>query len=52
MGDESELREVLVNMVFNAVEAMPEGGQLTLAAEDIDDAVVISVGDTGIGMPA
>jgi signal transduction histidine kinase/ActR/RegA family two-component response regulator len=52
MGDESELREVLVNMVFNAVDAMPEGGQLTLAAEDIDDSVVISVGDTGTGMPA
>ncbi len=50
MGDESELREVLVNMVFNAVDAMPEGGQLTLAAEDADDAVVISVGDTGSGM--
>jgi CheY-like chemotaxis protein len=50
MGDESELREVLVNMVFNAVDAMPEGGQLTLAAEDVDDSVVISVGDTGTGM--
>jgi signal transduction histidine kinase/ActR/RegA family two-component response regulator len=52
MGDESELREVLVNMVFNAVDAMPEGGQLTLAAEDMDDSVVISVGDTGTGMSA
>ena len=50
MGDESELREVLVNMVFNAVDAMPNGGQLTLAAEDVDGAVVISVGDTGSGM--
>jgi len=50
MGDESELREVLVNMVLNAVDAMPEGGQLTLAAEDVEDAVVISVGDTGTGM--
>jgi signal transduction histidine kinase len=50
MGDESELREVLVNMVFNAVDAMPQGGQLTLAAEDVDDSVVISVGDTGSGM--
>jgi len=50
MGDESELREVLVNMVFNAVDAMPMGGQLTLLAEDIDDSVVISVADTGSGM--
>lgn len=52
MGDESELREVLVNMVFNAVDAMPNGGNLTLAAEDVEDSVVISVGDTGTGMPA
>ncbi len=51
MGDESELREVLVNMVFNAVDAMPNGGNLTLAAENVGDAVVISVGDTGTGMP-
>jgi CheY-like chemotaxis protein/anti-sigma regulatory factor (Ser/Thr protein kinase) len=50
MGDESELREVLVNMVLNAVDAMPAGGQLTLAAEDVADSVVISVGDTGTGM--
>ena len=51
MGDESELREVLVNMVFNAVDAMPDGGNLTLAAEDVDGSVVVSVGDTGTGMP-
>jgi signal transduction histidine kinase/ActR/RegA family two-component response regulator len=52
MGDESELREVLVNMVFNAVDAMPDGGQLTLGAFDIDESVVIMIADTGAGMPA
>ncbi len=50
MGDESELREVLVNMVFNAVDAMPRGGNLTLATEQVGDSVVISVGDNGTGM--
>ena len=50
MGDESELREVLVNMVLNAVDAMPMGGQLTLSAEDLDGSVVISIADTGSGM--
>lgn len=50
MGDASELREVLVNMVFNAVDAMPEGGRLTLSAEQHDGLVEISVSDTGIGM--
>src|SRR2546428_328280 len=52
MGDASELREVLVNMVFNAVDAMPEGGRLTLAAEERDGSVEILVSDTGIGMSA
>jgi signal transduction histidine kinase/ActR/RegA family two-component response regulator len=50
MGDESELREVLVNMIFNAVDAMPHGGTLTLAARAEGGQVLISVGDTGTGM--
>jgi signal transduction histidine kinase/ActR/RegA family two-component response regulator len=50
MGDESELREVLVNMVFNAVDAMPRGGTLTLAVEEAGDNVNVFVRDTGIGM--
>ncbi len=50
MGDESELREVFVNLVFNAVDAMPRGGVLTLAAKEIAGIVEISVRDTGTGM--
>jgi len=50
MGDESELREVLVNLVFNAVDAMPRGGTLTLAARKATDTVEISVRDNGTGM--
>ncbi len=50
LGDESELREVLVNMVFNAVDAMPAGGTLTLATREVNGAVEISVTDTGTGM--
>ncbi|MBD0371575.1 MAG: response regulator, partial [Pyrinomonadaceae bacterium] len=50
MGDASEMREVLVNMVFNAVDAMPQGGRLTLSAEEIEGQVEISVRDTGVGM--
>jgi CheY-like chemotaxis protein len=50
LGDESELREVLVNLVFNAVDAMPEGGRLTLAAKETSDLIEISVHDTGTGM--
>ncbi len=50
LGDESELRDVLVNMIFNAVDAMPAGGQLTLGAEQRDEKVIITVTDTGTGM--
>ena len=50
LGDESELREVLVNMVFNAVDAMPGGGTLTLSTREVNGAVEISVSDTGTGM--
>jgi signal transduction histidine kinase/ActR/RegA family two-component response regulator len=50
MGDPSELREVLVNMVFNAVDAMPDGGQLTLSAEEVNGSIEIAVSDTGVGM--
>jgi signal transduction histidine kinase/CheY-like chemotaxis protein len=50
MGDDSELREVLVNMVFNAIDAMPEGGTLTLSTRTVAEQVVIKCVDTGVGM--
>ena len=50
MGDESELREVLVNIVFNAVDAMPIGGRLMLSTEESDGSVEIIISDTGSGM--
>ncbi len=50
MGDDSELREVLVNMVFNAIDAMPEGGTLILSSRTVGEQVVIKVVDSGVGM--
>jgi signal transduction histidine kinase/ActR/RegA family two-component response regulator len=50
MGDDSELREVLVNMVFNAIDAMPEGGTLSLTTRTAGDSVTVTVIDTGVGM--
>lgn len=50
MGDDSELREVLVNMVFNAVDAMPEGGTLSLTSRADGESVIVEVVDTGVGM--
>ncbi|MBV9927193.1 MAG: response regulator [Acidobacteria bacterium] len=50
LGDASELRDILVNMIFNAVDAMAGGGRLTLSAEQRDEKVFITVEDTGCGM--
>jgi signal transduction histidine kinase/CheY-like chemotaxis protein len=54
MGDEIELRDALTNLIFNAVDAMPEGGTLTLATGlrggGNPPSVFMEVIDTGIGM--
>jgi len=50
MGNISELREVLTNIIFNAVEAMPKGGRLTFTTDEGEGWVSASVSDTGIGM--
>ena len=53
MGVESEIREALVNLIFNAVDAMPEGGTLTLRTKTSGGAarmVQVEVSDTGAGM--
>ncbi len=49
-GDESGLREVLTNLIFNAVDAMPNGGTITLETESDAEHVMIRVRDTGSGM--
>jgi len=50
MGVESEIREALTNLIFNAVDAMPQGGVLTLRTQDTSRSVSLEVIDTGIGM--
>jgi signal transduction histidine kinase/ActR/RegA family two-component response regulator/PAS domain-containing protein len=51
MGVKSEIREALTNLVFNAVDAMPHGGTLTLRVRgDGAERVLIEVVDTGVGM--
>ena len=50
MGTKSEVREALTNLIFNAVDAMPEGGKLTVATRAAEQSVRLEVADTGIGM--
>lgn len=49
-GNPAELREVLTNMIFNAVDAMPEGGAVTIRTQVDGDSLLLKVTDTGTGM--
>jgi len=60
-GNESEIRELLTNLIFNAVDAMPDGGVITIRSRATSPAaaaepgktthqIILEVADTGIGM--
>ncbi len=46
----SDFREVLTNLIFNAVDAMPGGGEITITTQDMGESIQCSVADTGIGL--
>ncbi|HKS30650.1 MAG TPA: PAS domain-containing protein [Pyrinomonadaceae bacterium] len=50
-GDAAELREVVLNMIFNAVDAMPEGGTIETGSRAEIDSACFWVADAGRGMP-
>jgi signal transduction histidine kinase len=50
IGDPAELREGLLNLLFNALDAMPQGGTLTFSTGVDGDRVFCVVADTGVGM--
>jgi len=50
-GDPELLKQCIINMVKNSMEAMPGGGQLTLRCSLRRDAVIIELADTGHGIP-
>jgi two-component system sensor histidine kinase PilS (NtrC family) len=57
MGDPAEIRQIFLNLMINSMQAMPDGGTLSVAAcpEGLDgerEAVRIEIGDTGCGIDA
>ena len=51
-SDKSMVRRILSNLFVNAIQAMPSGGKLTVSGYNKDDKILISVEDTGMGIPA
>jgi len=49
-GNPAELKEVLTNLIINALEAMPEGGRLKVSTFQEEDFGIVEVCDTGVGM--
>ncbi|UCE26688.1 MAG: PAS domain-containing sensor histidine kinase [Candidatus Coatesbacteria bacterium] len=51
VADPGQLNQILVNLVVNAIQSMPDGGTLTISTGVEDECVFMAVEDTGIGMP-
>jgi len=51
LGDAAELKQALVNIIFNSIDAMPEGGNITVTSEQENGFAVVSISDTGSGIP-
>jgi signal transduction histidine kinase len=49
-ADEMRIRQILINLMSNAVKFTPPGGKITVSARQRDSAIVIEVKDTGIGI--
>ena len=50
LGDSSDMRNALTNIIFNAIDAMPSGGVLIIKSRKVDKYIHIDIKDTGIGM--
>ncbi len=49
-GDPAELREILTNLIFNAVDALPAGGSIVIGTRCEGETVALTIRDSGIGM--
>ncbi len=52
VADAERMQQVITNLVHNSIKFTPPGGQVTISAATSGDEVVLSVHDTGVGIPA
>lgn len=50
-ADPDQMHQVLINLIMNAIHAMPSGGELRIGIRSYQDGVCLTVGDTGQGIP-
>ncbi len=51
-GSASELREVFTNLINNALDAMPDGGMISIKTARDNHHIILTIADTGVGIPA
>jgi two-component system, NtrC family, sensor histidine kinase HydH len=49
--DPDRITQVLINLYINGIQAMPDGGELSITARETDSGIMISIADTGTGIP-
>ena len=52
MADKRAVKQILLNLLSNAIKFTPRGGRITVSTARQDDSVLLSVADTGVGIPA
>ena len=50
LGDGTDLREAIINMIFNSVDAMPQGGKIHIATYTKNESIYLELSDNGTGM--
>lgn len=50
LGDSDKIRQVIINLISNAIKFTPSGGRISTSLEEVDEKVMLTVEDTGIGI--
>lgn len=51
LGDEEQLTQVMLNLTLNAAQAMPQGGDVWLTTNQVEDGIMVEIRDQGTGIP-